>query len=111
MKKTSLLLLSIAISAGSLSAQSAKSSPAEPEPRTGRAFERYELLNERVRENAGEIDILFVGDSITQGWERAGAEVWDEFYGSRKAVNIGIGGDWTQSVLWRLENGNIDGIF
>jgi beta-glucosidase len=36
--------------------------------------------------------------------------VWEEFYGKRNAVNLGIGGDKTQHVLWRLDNGNIDGI-
>ena len=39
-----------------------------------------------------------------------GKEVWQKFYAKRNAVNLGIGGDQTQQVLWRLENGNIDGI-
>ncbi len=82
----------------------------DPVPRDGRAHERHLLLLERVRENRGAIDVLFVGDSITQGWEGAGREIWEEFYGPRRAVNIGIGGDRTQHVLWRLENGNIDGL-
>jgi lysophospholipase L1-like esterase len=68
-------------------------------------------LNELVQENQGEIDLLFIGDSITQGWESAGSEVWNEFYGESRALNIGISADRTQHVLWRLENGNIDGIY
>lgn len=55
-------------------------------------------------------DLVFLGDSITQGWEKAGKPVWDEFYGSRKGVNLGFGGDSTQHVLWRIENGEFDGI-
>jgi beta-glucosidase len=52
-----------------------------------------------------------IGDSITQGWEAKGArEVWEKYYGNRHAVNLGIGGDQTQHVLWRLEHGNLDGI-
>lgn len=52
-----------------------------------------------------------IGDSITQGWEGKGArEVWQKYYGNRHAVNLGIGGDQTQHVLWRLEHGNADGI-
>lgn len=86
------------------------SSATLPVPREGKAYERFLLLNERVQENQGNVDLLFLGDSITERWERAGKEVWDEFYGSRKALNIGIGGDRTQHVLWRLDNGNIRGI-
>ena len=36
--------------------------------------------------------------------------MWQKYYGDRKAMNAGIGGDQTQHVLWRLDNGNIDGI-
>ncbi len=69
---------------------------------------RHKAMNERIAQ--GNVDLLFIGDSITQGWERNGKAVWDEFYGSRNAVNLGIGGDRTQHVLWRLDNGNIDAI-
>ena len=51
-----------------------------------------------------------MGDSITQSWEAAGAEVWKKSYGTRKAVNLGISGDRTEHVLWRLDNGNLRGI-
>lgn len=40
----------------------------------------------------------------------AGNDIWDSYYGHRKAMNLGIGGDRTQNVLWRLDHGNIDGI-
>jgi len=55
-------------------------------------------------------DLLFVGDSITEGWGGAGKEVWAKEYAPGKAVNIGIGGDTTQNVLWRLANGEVDGL-
>lgn len=55
-------------------------------------------------------ELVFIGDSITQGWEGAGKDVWKKFYANRNAVNRGIGGDETQHVLWRLDHGNIDGI-
>jgi beta-glucosidase len=71
---------------------------------------RHQLINSRAKENAGNVDLLFLGDSITQGWENNGKEVWEKFYGDRKAMNAGIGGDRTQHILWRLDNGNIDGI-
>jgi lysophospholipase L1-like esterase len=48
-----------------------------------------------------------VGDSITQGWEGAGKSVWQKYYGSRKCLNFGVGGDRTQHVLWRFEQGQL----
>lgn len=89
-------------------AQENKNSAIKPEPRTGNWVQRHESFNERVKK--GDVDLLMIGDSITQGWEGAGAEVWKKFYAPRKAVNLGIGGDRTQHVLWRLDNGNIAGI-
>jgi lysophospholipase L1-like esterase len=79
-----------------------------PVPRDANWMKRHDSFNERVKQ--GNVDLIFIGDSITQGWERAGKSVWDEFYGKRNAVNLGIGGDRTQHVLWRLDHGNIDGI-
>ena len=79
-----------------------------PVPRDGNWMKRHDSFNERVKK--GNVDLIFIGDSITQGWEGAGKKVWEEFYGKRNAVNLGIGGDRTQHVLWRLENGNIEGI-
>jgi beta-glucosidase len=80
----------------------------KPVPREGGWMDRHNSFNERVKK--GDVDLLFIGDSITQGWEGAGKDVWEKYYGPRKAVNLGIGGDRTQHVLWRLENGNIAGI-
>jgi lysophospholipase L1-like esterase len=69
--------------------------------------ERMQLVNERVKQ--GDVDLLFIGDSITHGWEKY-PELWTKYFGSWKALNAGFGGDQTQHVLWRLEHGNIDGI-
>ena len=79
-----------------------------PAPRGGGWMKRHQRFNARVAQ--GDVDLIFIGDSITQGWEGAGRQVWSKYYGERKAVNLGIGGDRTQHVLWRLDNGNIDGI-
>jgi len=79
-----------------------------PVPRDAGWMKRHESFNERVKK--GNVDLLLIGDSITQGWEGAGKNVWKEFYDKRNAVNLGIGGDRTQHVLWRLDHGNIDGI-
>jgi N-acetylglucosamine-6-sulfatase len=55
------------------------------------------------------IELLFVGDSITDGWRNAGQTLWDQHWAPYKAANFGIGGDTTQGVLWRMQNGELDG--
>ncbi len=59
----------------------------------------------------GDIDLVLIGDSITHGWERpAGAEVWPEYFGDVKALNLGFGGDRTENVIWRLTRGNLKNV-
>jgi beta-glucosidase len=86
----------------------AAESTVAPVPRDAKWMKRHELINSRAV--SGDVEVLFIGDSITQGWEGAGKAAWEKFYGERKAMNAGIGGDRTQHVLWRLDNGNIKGI-
>jgi len=69
---------------------------------------KHEKINARAKE--GDVDLLFIGDSITEGWAGQGKKVWEKYYGNRKAMNAGVGGDRTQHVLWRMDNGNVDGI-
>lgn len=59
------------------------------------------------RTQAGHIDVAFLGDSITQGWEGAGRAPWNETFAPLRSANFGIGGDSTQHVLWRLDNGEL----
>jgi lysophospholipase L1-like esterase len=65
----------------------------------------------------GGFSLVFVGDSITQNYEKTGpapdeafAPIWSEFYGDRRALNLGYSGDQTQNVLWRLNHGEVEGI-
>ena len=81
-----------------------------PVPRTGGSTNRQSQVLQRAKDNPGPCDIAFIGDSITQGWEGAGKNVWQKYYGNRKCLNFGVGGDRTQHVLWRFENGQLDGI-
>ena len=69
---------------------------------------RHNSFNARVAK--GNVDLVFIGDSITQGWGGKGKGVWAKFYGKRNTVNLGIGGDRTQHVIWRLDNGNLKNI-
>jgi len=77
-----------------------------PAPRDGAWMEVHHRFVERAKK--GHVDLLFLGDSITQGWNDN--EVWKRFYAPRNAANFGIGGDRTQHVLWRIKNGELDGI-
>lgn len=54
--------------------------------------------------------VIFLGDSITQGWQNfhniiGGEEIWDKVYKPMNAANMGVNGDKTQNVLWRLTEG------
>ena len=57
----------------------------------------------------GEAQVVFLGDSITAGWGGQKA-LFEKEYGQYKAANFGIGGDQVQHVLWRVENGEFEGI-
>ena len=57
-----------------------------------------------------QVDLLMVGDSITHGWEGRGKKVWEQYYAKRNAFNIGFSGDRTEQVIWRLQNGAVEGI-
>lgn len=62
------------------------------------------------KRDQGGIDVLFLGDSITAGWSGPGKEVWAAQYEPLKASNFGIGGDTTRQILWRIGNGELDGL-
>ncbi len=79
-----------------------------PAARDAKWLERHE--NFLAQGKQGGIDILFLGDSITYGWQTAGQTVWNKYYAPRHAANFGIGGDRTQHVLWRIQHGELDGI-
>ncbi len=72
--------------------------------------ERVKATNEAARSRAAEIAVVFDGDSITYGWQTAGAAIWNERFAPLGAVDFGIPGDRTQHVLWRLQNGQVEGL-
>ncbi len=76
-------------------------------PRIGNWPTRHEGFVARARQ--GNVKVLFLGDSITDGWNRQ-KELWDKHYASLPAANFGIGGDRTENIVWRLQHGELDGI-
>jgi len=66
---------------------------------------RHLKFNKKTKNKKHEL--LFIGDSITQAWENGGKSVWNKYYKKRNALNLGISGDRTEHVIWRLNNGNL----
>ena len=72
----------------------------------------------RVEDAKGKpIDIMFIGDSLTQNfieaptekWKLVGIDVWNKHYANRNVLNFGVGSDGTQHVLWRLDHMDVAG--
>ena len=79
--------------------------PTKPVPGGVRWFWRkHESYVEQTKNK--KFDLCFLGDSITDGWP---GDMFGKYFGKFNAVNFGIGGDRTENVLWRLENGELIG--
>jgi lysophospholipase L1-like esterase len=66
------------------------------------SIERWRQMHAEqvIRAEKGDIDVMFLGDSLTEMWPKP---LWDRNFGALKAANFGIGGDHTGNVLWRLQ--------
>jgi lysophospholipase L1-like esterase len=85
------------------------STASTPTPREGeRWLARHNVIVDQAR--TGGFELAFLGDSITEGWAGAGNEIWQQRFAPRHAINLGIGGDRTQHVLWRLNNDLLDAL-
>jgi lysophospholipase L1-like esterase len=78
-------------------------------------YQRHEQVKELIKRQPA--DLVFIGDSITHMFGglppspvHRGKDVWERYYGKRRAVNLGFGWDRTQNVLWRLEHGEFEGL-
>ncbi len=80
--------------------------------RDGKIASGYVKLHESFlqRGKDGKIGVLFLGDSITAGWATKSGDIWQKYYGAYDPANFGIGRERTQNVLWRIANGELDGI-
>jgi lysophospholipase L1-like esterase len=89
----------------------------QPVSRMAESWWRARFIDKQQELRRGPVDLLWIGDSITQNWERNGPQdflrfqpVWQRFYGDRHAVNLGFKGDSTCHLLWRIDHGELDGI-
>jgi beta-glucosidase len=69
----------------------------------------YELHAQHLKRAKQPMQLLFIGDSITEGWTKA-PEIWAANYEKYQAANYGIGGDRTEHVIWRIEDGVLKGV-
>ena len=83
------------------------SAPIEKKDANGGFRKQHESF--LARGKAGPVGLLFLGDSITAGWTKA-PHIWEAYYGKYQPANFGIGGDQTQHVIWRIENGELEGL-
>jgi len=83
-----------------------------------RTDENSRIAHEQLlaKRKAGKIDVYFVGDSITRRWGTSDEqwkellENWNANFKGWNAANFGWGADKTQNMLWRLQNGELDGV-
>lgn len=61
-------------------------------------------------QNNPDVDVVLLGDSITRLWELMGLSLWEDNPNDYTELNLGFSGDRTEQVLWRIENGQLDGI-
>ena len=72
---------------------------------------REQEKRDQIAKSGGSIDLVFVGDSITHGWENEGRgkKLYDNLRKTYSILNLGYSGNRTQNMVWRLENGELDG--
>ena len=79
-----------------------------PEPRNTWMDRHNRLLD--VVQRSPDAKLVFVGDSITQNWNSRGYDVWMERYTKLHAINLGVSGDRTENILWRMQHGELEGL-
>ncbi len=99
--------LALALFAAAPAHVHAAAAPDVPAPRWNLHWlEHHWALNRSAR--ASHAQLILVGDSIVANFATVGHATWEHYYARRQALNLGIGGDRTQHVLWRLTHGNLD---
>ncbi len=123
-KSRFLVLSGLAIALSALatvgSAEEKKNPAATPAPRMKKDADKKDVADPSwmkrhegfvVLAKKGDVDVLLLGDSITDAWRGGGAKkTWEKIFVPLKSANFGIGGDRTEHVLWRIQNGELEGI-
>jgi GDSL-like Lipase/Acylhydrolase family len=88
-----------------ISVSQEQSDPIKPIPPENLEWHKQLL----VQAKKGNIDVVFFGDSSTAGWTTTGSEVWKKHLEPLKTANFGVNGNSVGQLLWRLQNGEIEG--
>ena len=111
-KRPVLLAVSLTIAAA-LSGQQTPPPADQPRPRSDQnSLAAHSQLLEKARK--GGIDVYFAGDSITRRWGATDYPEllanWRQNFFGWNAANFGWGADRVENILWRIENGELDGV-
>ena len=68
---------------------------------------RHEEKLAEAKERGDQVELLFIGDSITHGWDD---NLWNDYFGNHEPFNLGFSGDRTEHVLWRFQHGALDNL-
>jgi beta-glucosidase len=69
---------------------------------------RQKAFLERAKDKG--IQIVFLGDSITDFWQNRGKAVWEQFYAKHNAADFGVSGEHTEHTLGHIAGGILDGL-
>lgn len=98
MKSYNSVLMAMLLVAGSVEASKLSTKPAPKE--NGRIQQRF------AASQNNEFTYVFMGDSITHGWEGSGKKVYDKYFGDKKVLNVATSGDRTEHTIWVIDNVN-----
>ncbi|XP_027194417.2 platelet-activating factor acetylhydrolase IB subunit alpha2-like [Dermatophagoides pteronyssinus] len=108
---STLFLIILAIIGNTCMILSSSSKPWDPVPQYIPTYQsKHQQLLNQTKQFGKKIQIVFLGDSIVENWLNNGKKIWQQYYEKHQSYNYGIGGDLTQHVLWRIDNGELDGL-
>jgi lysophospholipase L1-like esterase len=82
--------------------------PTIDRPRSAKWIKLHEACLQEA--SKGPYDVIFLGDSITDNWHTKGSDIFQQCYAPLHTLNLGVGGDHTENVLWRLHHGEVAGL-
>jgi hypothetical protein len=88
----------------------ARNHPWIGQPKDANWIKHHEYLVNQTIAHKNDIEVVFLGDSITALWGTIGKEIWDKYYVPRHAYNYGVSGDRTEHLIYRIENKEFDGV-
>jgi lysophospholipase L1-like esterase len=108
-RSTLVLTIIFAFSSG-IAGAGEEPTPITPVPKNDKADWMQKHAAYVAEAKKGNIPLVMLGDSITDFWSTNGKDVWEKNYAPLHVANFGIAADKVENILWRVENGEFDGI-